>query len=202
MTMVIPMDQTREVQMTELCGLIWNSDSHGEDATDKHDNPYELKSTSTNKEFSTARDLNINTIERYMNCYWVFAFYNGKGEDIIDRMYLCHPDALKPKFEEWLKKMGDANYYCNTLWEYACREMERERIPYPMIAHFKEEINKIFNRGGQNLPGPSIPKGLVEKSLEAGLGIRLELDSHIPVSLQLEEFVVRNPLKQRRPKLL
>jgi len=198
------MDQKREVQMADICGLTWNSGSHGEDATDTHDNPYEFKSTSTNKEFSTARDLNITTLERYMNSYWVFAFYNGKdsNDEVIDRMYLCHPDALKPKFDEWLKKMGDSKYYCDTLWDYASREMERERLPYPMIIHFKEEIDKIFNRGGQTLPSPSIPKGIVERSTEEELGIKLDLDSHIPVGLQIAEFVTQHPLKQRRPKLL
>ena len=197
---VVPMDQTREVQMAEMCGLKWNSASHGHDAQDAAENFYEFKSTSTNKEFSTARDLNISTIERYMNCYWIFAFYNGKGDDVIDRMFLCHPDALRPKFDEWLRKMGDAKYYCDMVWQHALVSMEEHRLPASMISHYKKEIDKIFNRGGQTLAGPSIPKGMIYRSVDNGFGIEFNLNESVPE--QRMNFVQANPLKVARPKVL
>lgn len=94
------------LQVLIITGLVDLPGREGNDAKDKHDNEYELKSVNTNltKSFSTHHHMNPDIIKKYRKVDWVFAVYEGIE---LKEIHILKPIDLKFYYDKWEKKWHD-----------------------------------------------------------------------------------------------
>ena len=92
-------DDSREAILVRLLDLKQSDRRIGPDATDKHGNEFELKTT-TKQSLSTARDIGRSYLARMRTQYLIAA--RGRQTDYefaIDDLYFLHPNDL----EGWIQ---------------------------------------------------------------------------------------------------
>lgn len=122
-------DDSRENEVIDLLGLIKGNERSGVDAFYSFIHKgqtvtvdIELKST-TNSTVSTARDVGIDHIDKWRSKYWIIAFYNPSGKDLISILGLS-PEEMDP----WISSIENYISPDYKISELASRKLTMEDL--------------------------------------------------------------------------
>lgn len=150
-------DDSREIVLARICGLVRAKSRNGIDARTVSGFPVELKSTTT-ESVTTARDAGIKHIRKWRRQYWII----GKGEMTEDRedwlpqeLFFAHPDDLEKFFRTVEYKIKRTMSIFDVAIKLAAKEMS--------IADISEMRKIIIARAG-TLNCPSIPMSYIRNN--------------------------------------
>jgi hypothetical protein len=153
----------------------------GIDARCDSANPYELKSGTSDNQITTARDVFLDTIDRWRGQYWVIGYGDAAKNWKPHELYACHPSDLASFFDRQYQKVAKMWAVFVRIFASARKQGDVEEADIQMA--------ESRGRRSSSLNNPKITMKLVRCRCR-----RLDHQNGEVATKQLADFVASRPL--------